>query len=221
MSRLPQCAAAVLFLVISVLSSIANAGVDSRKTVSRELDKPIVRGGIVYKTYCALCHGEKGDGKSRASKLYGKSKVNLSIRSRDKRYLEKIIRSGGKAFGKSAYMPKWDEELSNEQIEDVVAYLSVVNSQIGRGEAVFKANCILCHGVKGNGQGRASVLFDPPPADLTKSEKNDEYKEMIIRYGGAAMGRSDKMPIWGQQLSDQEITDVVRYLRTLKVSKKK
>lgn len=205
--------AIIAITVLGIMPEQSDAAVESRKTVERELKK--VRGGIVYKMYCVLCHGEKGDGESRALKLYGNKNLNLAIRSNNKRYIEKIVRKGGKALGKSSYMPRWDEELSEEQIQDVVHYLDVVDNQVRRGEVVFKGNCILCHGVKGDGNGRASKLFDPPPADLTRSDKNDEYKRMIIRYGGAAMGRSDKMPIWGEQLSEQEISDVVRYLRTL------
>ena len=98
-----------------------------------------------------------------------------------------------------------------------MAYLAVITSPEKRGEAVFKANCLLCHGVKGDGKGRASVLFNPPPANLTLSDKNDDYKRMIITLGGAAMGRSEVMPVWGEQLSHQEIEDVIKYIGTLLV----
>jgi len=141
----------------------------------------------------------------------------LHIGQRSTDYFEKIIRQGGAATGRSEFMPPWQDELSDEQVGDVVAYLSVITVPERRGEAVFKANCLLCHGVKGDGKGRASVLFNPPPANLTLSDKNDDYKKMIITYGGAAMGRSEVMPIWGEQLSSQEIEDVVKYLRTLLV----
>ena len=115
-------------------------------------------------------------------------------------------------------MPTWQEELSEEQINDVVEYVAIVKNQDLRGEVVYKTNCILCHGVNADGKGRASVLFDPPPANLTLSDKNDEYKKMIITLGGKAMGRSEVMPIWGEQLSEQQIDDVVAYLRTILVS---
>ena len=188
---------------------------DSRKTLEQARSKPVIRGGIVFKAYCALCHGERGDGLARATKLYGKANLTISSRSRD--YYERIIRGGGLAVGRSDFMPTWDDELSEEQINDVIAYLFAVTDPVRRGEVVFKTNCILCHGVKGDGKGRASVLFDPPPADLTRSEKNDEYKRMIITMGGKAMGRSEVMPVWGEQISAQEIDDVVAYLRTILV----
>lgn len=202
---------------IAIADTTASSPVetDSKSEVKSELSRPVVRGAIVYKQYCTLCHGERGDGLSRAKRLHGPEK--LTINAASDAYYEDIIRKGGAAMGKSPFMPVWEHELSDEQIADVVAYLSVVRSPVARGEAVFKANCILCHGVRGDGKGRASVLYDPPPADLTRSDKNDLYKEMIITLGGKEMGRSEAMPIWGGQLSVQEIKDVVEYLRTLLV----
>ncbi|HEB92855.1 MAG TPA: c-type cytochrome [Gammaproteobacteria bacterium] len=114
-------------------------------------------------------------------------------------------------------MPPWEGELSEEQIRDVVAYLQIATDSKRRGEVVFKTNCILCHGLMADGKGRAARMYDPPPANLTKSDKNDDYKRMIISRGGAAMGRSEFMPVWGDQLSAQEIEDVVAYLRTILV----
>lgn len=195
--------------------SPVSANTDSPETIDKERNRPAIRGGIVYRAYCILCHGERADGQARASKLYGI--VNLNpFNGRD--YIEKIIRYGGKAVGRSEIMPTWQDELSEEQINDVVEYVAIVKNQVSRGEVVYKTNCILCHGVKADGKGRASVLFDPPPADLTKSDKNDEYKKMIITLGGKAMARSEVMPIWGEQLSEQQIDDVVVYLSTILVS---
>ncbi len=188
---------------------------DSRASVKRAMSKPQYRGSIVFKAYCALCHGERGDGVARATKLYGM--VNLVIKPNTKEYYNAVVREGGASVGKSELMPPWGDELTEEQINDVIAYLYGVGDPVQRGEAVFKTNCILCHGIKGDGTGRAAKLYDPPPANLTRSNKNDDYKKMIITYGGKAMGRSEFMPVWGEQLSKQEIEDVVQYLRTILV----
>ena len=213
------------FLTIRILTGVLFSlyfssafAIDSVQEVRAELSKPVIRGGVVYKTYCVLCHGHLADGKTKSVNLY--DSVSLAIKPMPLKYYAKIIRDGGAAVGKSGYMPSWRDELSNEQIRDVVAYLSVVGNAVGRGQVVFKNNCILCHGLKADGKGRASVLLDPPPADLTRSDKNDDYKKMIITLGGAAMGRSDAMPIWGEQLlQPQEIEDVVAYLRTVLLNK--
>lgn len=201
-------------MVLGGEATVLASDTDSRATVSAALERPVVRGAIVFKNYCVLCHGERGDGIARAARLYGT--VNLAINPLDAEALQAIVRKGGAAVGRSPFMPMWEEELSDEQINDVVAYLAVLGDDVSRGEVVFKTNCILCHGTNGNGKGRAATLFNPPPADLTRSDKNDDYKRMIVTLGGEAMGRSAAMPAWGAQLSAQEIDDVIHYLQALR-----
>lgn len=194
---------------------------ESRKEIRKVMKaarakvKQAVRGGLVYKTYCVLCHGEKGDGDARMSAVHNNLPLNITKQTSE--FYEKIILGGGPAVGRSMFMPTWEDELTAEQTQDLVMYLAMVTDPQKRGEVVFKTNCILCHGVNGDGMGRASVLFDPPPANLTLSDKNDIYKKMIITLGGEAMGRSSVMPIWGMELSEAEIDDVVAYLRTILV----
>src|SRR5258708_4754446 len=72
---------------------------DTMKTVQREMLKPVVRGGVVFKTYCVLCHGERGDGVARASRLYKGLNLGITLRAPD--YISKIVRGGGKAVGAS------------------------------------------------------------------------------------------------------------------------
>jgi len=207
------------FLIVVSLFGVAavcSPAQDASKVSEQALSKPEIRGGIVFKNYCVVCHGERGDGVARAAKLY--SGLNLAIKPRPSDYYIRIIRNGGERVGASRFMPPWQDELSNEQIGDVVAFLKVIGDPVRRGEAVFKANCALCHGVRGDGTGRAAKLFNPPPADLTRSDKTDEYKEQIIRRGSESLQRSSGMPPWGERLSNREISDVVRYLRTIVIA---
>lgn len=81
-----------------------------------------------------------------------------------------------------------------------------------RGEIVFKHYCVLCHGVNADGNGRAAKLYNPRPANLVLSDKNPQYKEAIVRLGGTAMGRSEFMPPWNNELTNEQITDVVAFL---------
>lgn len=85
-----------------------------------------------------------------------------------------------------------------------------------RGSIVFRTYCVLCHGADGRGDGRAAKLYTPRPANLTVSPFGDAYKEMIIRGGGASMGRSSFMPPWGGELSEEQIHDLVAFLRELR-----
>lgn len=217
--RLPLILASVLTLVFSTsVFNIAYAkGTDSRKDIKAAKSNPHIRGGIVYKNYCTLCHGQRGDGKARATKLYGQGNLVITMGNHKPDYYEKILREGGESVGRSKYMPAWEDELSEEQISDVIEYLYLIEDPVARGKVVFLTNCILCHGVKANGKGRASKLYDPKPADLTRSDKTDLYKKLIITNGGEYMGRSGVMPVWGLQLKEDEIDDVIAYLRTVLV----
>jgi len=47
--------------------------------------------------------------------------------------------------------------------------------------------------------------------NLTRSSAPDDYIEAIINKGGAAMGRSERMPPWGKDLSVNEVKSVVLY----------
>lgn len=89
-------------------------------------------------------------------------------------------------------------------------------ASVVRGSIVFQTYCILCHGNGGTGDGRLAVGKMPAPANLTRSMLTDAQKEAIIRGGGASVGRSPFMPPWGEELTDEQIKDLIRFLRTLK-----
>ncbi len=205
-----QLSPLILSLLIFTVAMAQMGTAEARK--SKE-DKQLIRGGIVFKNYCVLCHGDIGDGYSRASKLYGVA--SLVIQPNTTEYYEKMITLGGEAVGKSSYMPMWGDELSKEQIHDVAVYLKILGDKVLRGEAVYKQNCILCHGVNADGKGRAAKLYDPKPPNLRMSKHPIEYKEMIVRKGGGALGRSSIMPPWELQLTNQEIKDIVSYLKSI------
>jgi mono/diheme cytochrome c family protein len=84
-----------------------------------------------------------------------------------------------------------------------------------RGGVAYRTYCVLCHGATAEGNGRAARLYNPPPANLVRSPYNNEYWELIIRRGGGPMGRSSFMPPWGEQLTDEQIRDLVVFVRTL------
>ena len=82
-----------------------------------------------------------------------------------------------------------------------------------RGAMIFRAHCVQCHGEKADGHGPLAARFNPPPANIAASRKSDDYMMQIVTLGGAALGRSEVMPEWGLEMSDDQIADVVSYLR--------
>lgn len=88
---------------------------------------------------------------------------------------------------------------------------------IFRGGLVYSNYCVTCHGINADGNGRAARIYTPRPANLRTSDKNDAYLALIIRKGGAAIGRSEFMPTWEAELTDEQIRDLVGYLRSISV----
>lgn len=86
-----------------------------------------------------------------------------------------------------------------------------------RGERLYYAFCVDCHGRDGRGSWRAA-LFLLRPGDLTDGARMrgnpDRYLFDVIKHGGAPIGRPG-MPAFGAQLADADIEQLVAYLRVL------
>lgn len=86
-----------------------------------------------------------------------------------------------------------------------------------RGERLWYARCVECHGVDGRGSWRAA-LFLIRPGDLTDRHRmagqSDEYLVTIIKNGGAPLGRPG-MPAFGGALSDADLEALVGWVRGL------
>jgi mono/diheme cytochrome c family protein len=88
-----------------------------------------------------------------------------------------------------------------------------------QGEALYRERCVLCHGNQGEGWDWSKKIAAPPVPvpDLARvvPERSDRYLFEVIRDGGEAVGRTRLMPGFGFQLSDQEVWDLVAYMRRL------
>lgn len=93
-----------------------------------------------------------------------------------------------------------------------------VDAAVFRGGLVYANYCVTCHGMNADGNGRAARLYTPRPANLRLTDKNDQYLGLIVRRGGEALARSPKMPPWGEELTDEQIRDVVTYVRSIVVA---
>jgi mono/diheme cytochrome c family protein len=85
------------------------------------------------------------------------------------------------------------------------------NSTIGA--AVYRAQCTACHGEEGKGDGPAAAGLTPRPPDLTRLEHlrtmSDEELLQVLSVGKGSM------PGFGNILTEQELTDVVAWLRVI------
>ena len=99
----------------------------------------------------------------------------------------------------------------------VLAWCSPAFSEGGNpkeGKAVFVANCAVCHGREGKGDGPGAAGLNPKPANYSQRESTEARQLRIVSNGGKAEGLSPGMPSWGDTLSQKEVRDVVAYVRT-------
>ena len=89
------------------------------------------------------------------------------------------------------------------------------DAAVFRGGLVYANYCVTCHGINADGNGRAARLHTPRPANLRATDKNDSYIGLIVRKGGEPLGRSPGMPPWGEELTDEQIGDVVAFVRSV------
>jgi len=82
-----------------------------------------------------------------------------------------------------------------------------------RGAGVYRAQCRVCHGEKGKGDGPAAVGLTPRPSDLTRSERvqtmSDEELAEFLSVGKGTM------PGFREILTAQDLSDVVEWVRSL------
>jgi mono/diheme cytochrome c family protein len=86
-------------------------------------------------------------------------------------------------------------------------------------EKLYGTYCVQCHGLKRNGTGVNLPGLSTKPRDHTDTkgmgETPDDELFKAIKEGGLAVNKSVLMPNWGGVLSDDEIKELVKYLRVV------
>jgi mono/diheme cytochrome c family protein len=95
-------------------------------------------------------------------------------------------------------------------------FKDTLEASVIRGRIVYQNYCVLCHGKEGKGDGRAARLHSPPPFNLTVSAAPRDYIAKVVRKGGEAMGRGKGMPPWEDQLTDEQISDTLNFLFSIR-----
>ncbi len=102
-----------------------------------------------------------------------------------------------------------------EYADKVSPKLSAADLETGMTK--YQINCASCHGETGMGDGPAATALNPKPDPLatTSPELSDAYLAWRISEGGNMAPFNSSMPSWKTLLSEEEIWQIVGYIRSL------
>lgn len=191
----------------------------------------------LYAENCAVCHGDNGDGRTRARfGLNPPPRDFTSAQAWEELTPERMrtsIRYGRPGTG----MVAWGKKFSSAQIDGLVEYIrghfmhppaqpnvaqahpqghrqdSPLPAGSQDGARLYKKHCAACHGDRGSGAQWTQYTLNPPPRDFTAAAAQQELsrERMLtsVTYGrpGTAMMSFKK------RLTAEQIASVVDYIR--------
>jgi len=84
---------------------------------------------------------------------------------------------------------------------------------IAAGRAQYQANCAICHGPQGRGDGPAAFTLQPRPFDLQVHVPQHAPGEISYWIGEGIP--STPMPAWKDKLSETQRWEIIRFLQAL------
>jgi cytochrome c oxidase cbb3-type subunit 3 len=96
---------------------------------------------------------------------------------------------------------------------------AVERGNAANGQKLYLTYCFTCHGQAGKGDGSAAKYQPVRPRDLTihayMSARTDQQLFQAISEGRTHVRGPMVMPAWWESLTEQQLWDVVAYVRTL------
>jgi cytochrome c oxidase cbb3-type subunit 3 len=181
----------------------------------------------LYSQNCAGCHGAEGKGGAAIGLA---DPVYLAIA--DQASMHKVIANGVRGTAMPAFAESSGGMLTDKQIDILTneirsrwsqrgildsanppSYASKSTGNAQQGELAYKTYCASCHGPEGRGGPKASAITDNSYLALV----SDQGLRTIVITGRPDLGAPDwRGNVPGKPMSEQEITDVVAWLASLR-----
>lgn len=190
----------------------------SFSTETKEEQLSIQNGEQVYAQLCMDCHGENGKGEGA---LIGTALNNQQfLNTFSDKDIYNMINNGRP----ETMMPNFSFIEEREQRE-IVSYIrswqtkqirheapSIIEGNTLNGEKLYSSNCAMCHGETGSGLLATSTAI---ANSNTLKQMSDIQMWITIAYGreDTRMGPSLKGLEGVKQLEEQDISDIVEYIR--------
>jgi len=174
---------------------------------------------VLYEKYCSICHGSNGEG-YLADEANALSNQDFLVSASDAYIMEGILRGRP-----GTPMSAWDKEKGGALTrEDAAAILSFIRTwqrepSVGLNNRAVKGNaetgaklyeqwCAACHGKNGGG-GNA--------IKLNNTVFQETASDGFIRYAIENGRRKTQMRPYRSVLKNQDIDDVIAFIRTFKI----
>jgi cytochrome c oxidase cbb3-type subunit III len=184
--------------------------------------------GTLYAENCAACHGTEGRGGAAIALA---DPVYLAVV--DESAMRKIIANGVRGTSMPAFAQSAGGTLTDKQIDVITSeirsrwsrpgildgsnppsYAAKSPGNVERGQASYRTYCSSCHGPQGQGGPKGSSITN----DSFLALVSDQGLRTIVIAGRPELGAPDwRGNVPGKPMSDQEITDVVAWLSSLRV----
>jgi mono/diheme cytochrome c family protein len=92
--------------------------------------EPARSGDQVFKASCARCHGAQADGDTPIAKVVKPPPPDLRRSGLSEAQIREIVTHGGEGVGRSPIMPNWGVQLSPQDIDAVVTYVSGLKGRV-------------------------------------------------------------------------------------------
>lgn len=186
-----------------------------------------VQGYSLFHTYCFVCHGVDGKGDGPLVKKLANKPANLArsaeVKKKSDKELFQIIQGTAPHGSMNGDMPGWGLTLPGPQIDSLVAYIRFLNraehelpGDPEEGAQLYKKSCSACHGIDGKGNGPMTRVIKMKPADHTDAARMSKHSNAqlarVIKDGSTD---ASLMPGWDKLLDDDDIEDLVSYIRLL------
>ncbi len=173
----------------------------------------------LFHDYCSVCHGEKGDGDSRAQNSMIPPPRDFTTPQAATELTHARMLAMVREGKPGTAMPGWKTQLSDQEIVAVVDYIRerimkpIATEEAEISRRLYAENCSVCHGDDGAGARWTQKNLSPPPRNFTHpsalKELTRDYMLNVVRHGKP----DTAMPGFGPQLSQEDIVSVVDYVR--------
>ena len=174
-------------------------------------------GAALYTKYCTLCHGQKGQGYV-ADHANALANPQFLIAASDP-FIAWAIAYGRPGTPMAAFGKDRGGPLDHGQVSKLLEFIrswqksppielpaGLIRGEPARGEKLYAAQCLTCHGPRGKGK-TAPSLNNP----VMLATAPDSY----LRYAIAEGRPGTPMPAFKAKLQSAELDDLTAYLRSL------